>query len=209
MNSTRSSFNSYKPSYTPSSPLPLDSSPIIKHHYHHDNHANRDTMTNPTLLIIPGSFMPSSMFQPLITQLKAHHIPAVTHDLRSTIAADPTIPTPDMYTDAAFFHSRALDLLNQGKDIMLFAHSYGGMVASEMMKGLPTRRTEGKGRVVGIIYQSAMVIPVGKCLLDGMGDGLPPILDVEVTETLPPLLILLFAAFLFVLLSDTYTQHHY
>ena len=69
-----------------------------------------------------------------------------------------------MAEDAASIHAELEKLADEGKEIVVIGHSYGGIPVSEAQKGLSLeeRRKEGKkGGVVRLGYLTAFVPPVG------------------------------------------------
>lgn len=83
-----------------------------------------------------------------------------------------------MADDAAYVQSITSKLADEGKDILVLTHSYGGIPGTESVKGLSKadREKEGKkGGVVRLLYMTSIVPPVGGCLQTVMeGDNAPP-----------------------------------
>ena len=76
---------------------------------------------------------------------------------------------PDMYDDAAFVAKEIEKHADQGKDIILLAHSYGGIPATESVKGFSKaeRAKQGKaGGVAEIAYMTCLVAEEGKTAVD-------------------------------------------
>jgi pimeloyl-ACP methyl ester carboxylesterase len=83
-----------------------------------------------------------------------------------------------MYDDAEYIAELATELADQGKDIVLMSHSYGGTPASQSMKGLSRseRAKAGKkGGVVRLAYMTALVpeegVPAGGAMADPEQDA--------------------------------------
>jgi pimeloyl-ACP methyl ester carboxylesterase len=81
----------------------------------------------PTMVLIPGSFAHSSLYSTVISPLRSKGF--------SIHALDPPCypksyvkgaPPPSMYDDAKFIASYVEKLADEGEDVVLFAHSYGG-----------------------------------------------------------------------------------
>lgn len=69
-----------------------------------------------------------------------------------------------MYEDAALIAKEVEKLADEGKDVILIPHSYGGVPTTQSTKGLSKseRQKEGKkGGVVRIAYMTALVPAVG------------------------------------------------
>ncbi|KAK4508407.1 hypothetical protein PRZ48_002145 [Zasmidium cellare] len=85
--------------------------------------------------------------------------------------ATPTMPSGSgpaledgLHADSAALKSAIETLTNQGKDIVLAMHSYGGAYGSEAVAEWhldPANNQPGKGRILHLLYISAMVIPKG------------------------------------------------
>jgi hypothetical protein len=117
----------------------------------------------PTLVLIPGSFNLISSYTTVINKFASfgHSIHAI--DLR-TVGKKPG-PPPTMYDDAAFINSEVGKLADEGKDIVLMGHSYGGIPVSEGLKGVSKKEREAcgkKGGVVRVAYLAALVPEVGE-----------------------------------------------
>ncbi|KAJ7645036.1 Alpha/beta hydrolase fold-1, partial [Mycena polygramma] len=123
--------------------------------------------TKPTIIIIPASFSPLSVFYtPVIADLETHGYTVHGIELETVGRRE---KAPSMYDDAAKVASLTSRLADEGKDVVLVAHSYGGLVACESAKGLAksVREKEGKkGGIVRIILVSAVVPREGHTLAD-------------------------------------------
>lgn len=74
-----------------------------------------------------------------------------------------------MYDDASHFRNVISKLADQGKDIVLLPHSYGGIVANESAKGLlkSDRLKAGKtGGIIEIVNISTLTPGVGESAVD-------------------------------------------
>jgi pimeloyl-ACP methyl ester carboxylesterase len=81
------------------------------------------------------------------------------------------------------------DQLNQlivedGKDVVVIAHSYGGVVATQALeKGFARaeRKKNGQnGGVIRLVYMCAFILPLGESLEGALGGSLPPFIPVDV-----------------------------
>ncbi|KXT11246.1 hypothetical protein AC579_6992 [Pseudocercospora musae] len=122
--------------------------------------------TKPSLLFIPGSFaLPehyNNIFESIRSQgyeIEGLHLPSV--GLKTGPRQG---PPPTMYDDAAYIASKTRPLVEAGKDVILFAHSYGGVPTSQSTLGLTKveREKEGKqGGIIRIAYMTSVVPPLG------------------------------------------------
>lgn len=128
----------------------------------------------PTIVLVPGAWQRSFVFDTVQHNLRLLGYPTVLVDHLSTGAEPPTIELSD---DVDNLHKVLQQLVDEEKDIVVVAHSYGGVVASCAVEGLdvPTLRRAGKiGGVIMLAYLSAFVLPKGASLMDGLhGQWLP------------------------------------
>jgi pimeloyl-ACP methyl ester carboxylesterase len=83
-----------------------------------------------TLVLVPGSFGQSEMYDPVVLPLRekgytVHALDPPCYPKRYTKGA----PPPSMFDDAKFiseFVEGLLDKNEEGEDIVLLGHSYGG-----------------------------------------------------------------------------------
>ncbi len=146
--------------------------------------------SNPTVVLIHGGMHDDSCLAPLIAALNARAYPTVTGPLPSV--SSPTPKSVDLSTDVDYVRSTLLaPLLDEGKDIVIAMHSYGGVVGGSAVQGLSKteRAKEGKkGGVLGLVNMVALVIPVDVSPLDGMGgswDAAPHIFEDVCVPTIP------------------------
>jgi pimeloyl-ACP methyl ester carboxylesterase len=74
-----------------------------------------------------------------------------------------------MYDDAALIAKVAEELADQGKDVILIGHSYGGVPISQSPKGLvkEERKAQGKpGGIVRLAYMTCLVPTIGQSAQD-------------------------------------------
>ena len=153
----------------------------------HDSSSN---MAKPSILFFPGSFVLVSVYQPIFDAVSAAgyeitgiHPPSIGPGSRQGRDG----PAPSMHDDAAVVAAKVEKLADQGKDVILIAHSYGGVPASQSTKGLSKqeRSAQGKpGGVVRLAYMTA-VIPALKQSAQSVLNGtreegdMPASVDVE------------------------------
>jgi surfactin synthase thioesterase subunit len=128
--------------------------------------------TLPTIVLIPGSFGNRNLYATFLDKLASAGFEAHFITLPSTIRRTEG-PPPTLKDDADLVHSKVAKLVDEGKEVMLMAHSYGGMVATECAKGLvkPDRQAAGKsGGVVHVILIAALMPQEGESLFSIMKD---------------------------------------
>jgi hypothetical protein len=123
-------------------------------------------MSKPSLVFVPGSFaLPEfydNIFDPLKGQgydIHALHMPSVG------LKEGPRPEGPHtMADDAAYIAKIVEKLADEGKDVVVVGHSYGGVPVTESVRGLdkPTRQRQGKkGGIVRLGYKTCLVPDVG------------------------------------------------
>ncbi|CAJ2500127.1 Uu.00g029800.m01.CDS01 [Anthostomella pinea] len=125
-------------------------------------------MSKISILIIPGAFGLPELHDPVVRPIadQGHDIRALhmeTAGLGSGGARDGH-KAPDMYADAALIAREVEVLADAGREIIIVAHSYGGVPMTESTRGLRVaeRKKQGKpGGIVRIAYLTALVPAVG------------------------------------------------
>jgi pimeloyl-ACP methyl ester carboxylesterase len=141
----------------------------------------------PAIVIVPGSFSPPSLYTGVSECLQKDGYETIIGTLESA-SREPPAPAATMEDDAAAFHAIIEKLANQGKDVVIVAHSYGGIVATQAAEGLAkTDREAGgkKGGIVRVVYLSSVVPEAGKSLQDVGGGTFPDYLSVKVSILAP------------------------
>lgn len=110
---------------------------------------------------MPGSFAPASLYDGLVANtaskgysIRALQLPSVGLDPEPT----PRSP-PSMYEDAEFIGKEIDALIEQGKDIIVISHSYGGMPATQA--AFNRGKAHGKAGIVRLAYMTALVPMLG------------------------------------------------
>lgn len=132
---------------------------------------------NVAIAIVPGSFSPFAFYVSTITKLQSAGFSAVQVIGYPSIGRKDPSPAATMADDAAYIHSELLNLVDAGYDVVINAHSYGGVPTSESLKGLSKKQREAEGKqggVVQLVYTAALTPPVGKSIGEVMGSGETP-----------------------------------
>ena len=129
-------------------------------------------MSKSTILFIPGSFALPEFYDELFDEIRVKgleirglHMPTVGLTASEGRPGRP----PTMYDDAAFIAKETQKLADEGKDVILIGHSYGGVPVTEGSKGLgkKERQVKGeKGGIVGIAYMTCLVPSAGESVVD-------------------------------------------
>lgn len=126
---------------------------------------------NPTVVIAPGAWPLVEFYQPLIQALESRHYPAVCKIPSSysteTETLQPTNP------DCRHLREEVLKpLVNEGKDVVLVMHSYGGIYGGSAVEGLSkTERAASSkaGGIIALIFSAAFTAPKGMTPMQVMG----------------------------------------
>ncbi len=149
-------------------------------------------MSKPSILFFPGSFVLVSLYQPIFDavseagyEIKGIHPPSVGPSSRQGRDG----PAPSMYDDATVIAQEAEKLADQGKDVIIIAHSYGGVPVSQSPRGLGKleRKAQGKpGGVVRLAYMTCLVPAIGKSardVLSSMPEAKPVPTSIDVNKS--------------------------
>ncbi|GJC83264.1 hypothetical protein CT0861_06105 [Colletotrichum tofieldiae] len=133
----------------------------------------------PTFVLAPGAWHKAACYSPAqqILESQGYSVEAVEYP---SVGAEP--PTKGLNDDAAAVRSVLQRLADEGKEIVLVVHSYGGLVGANAVKGLgyKQRAKEGKkGGVVTFVYLTAFVVPAGKCIREMLGGQFLPWMKFE------------------------------
>ena len=118
--------------------------------------------TKPIIIIVPGAWCPSSVYELLTSRLQkaAHQVHAL--DLPSN--GNPPNLSSDWQPDVQLISSTVQKYADDGEDIVIVAHSAGGATSTEATKGLSKvdRQARGQaGGVVRLVLIAAFVPDVG------------------------------------------------
>lgn len=139
------------------------------------------------VLFVQGAWHSEAHAAPLIASIKAagYHCETTPYPSNILTAANPyTEPDhpdystprqqdnilPDAHTDAAAIRKKLNTLIeDEGKTVLMFAHSYGGRAASEAADQTLSRaermRNGKKGGLLGIFYACSVPLPVGMSMI--------------------------------------------
>ncbi|KAL4811849.1 alpha/beta-hydrolase [Aspergillus spinulosporus] len=142
--------------------------------------------TPPTLIFIPGSWHKPACYDSIITLLQStHNLSCLSVTLPSTTGNPGATFKDDI--DAA--SSTILSQTNHGKDVVVIAHSYGGMVGNSAIKDLTRPKEQdgqapipaigkekgkSKGYVIGLILIASGFTFTGLSFMDPLLGHPPP-----------------------------------
>jgi pimeloyl-ACP methyl ester carboxylesterase len=124
-----------------------------------------------TIVFLAGAFANPSCFDNVAVEFsKAGHptVYASVQSLNPTDSSSVTTSEDANHVKKAFL----IPLVEAGKDVVVFAHSYGGVVAGAAAAGLGKR--EGQGGVIGLLYLAGNIVGEGQSLKQAVGGAYPP-----------------------------------
>ncbi|KAJ5745076.1 hypothetical protein N7520_010258 [Penicillium odoratum] len=127
------------------------------------------SLEKPTILLIPGAWHLPDVFDDVRASLALRDFPSVAVALPS-IGAEP--PSKGLTDDVIFVQNEIKKLSDEGKKIVVVAHSYGGMVGADAVKGMgyaERKKDSSNGGVLILVYLAAFVAKSGTSLLDMLG----------------------------------------
>ncbi|KAI0101000.1 Alpha/beta hydrolase fold-1 [Nemania sp. FL0031] len=133
--------------------------------------------TLPVLVLVPGAFGTTEGFSKIIPLLEG--IETHPGDYPSCEPEDPS--TASCTDDITALKRILVHLLDeQKKDVVILAHSYGGIVAGGAAKDLDKDTREGQGHpnaVVGLIYVAGNITLENESLLKAIGGKYPDFIN--------------------------------
>lgn len=124
----------------------------------------------PTVVMVHGAWHSPVQYEPLPTLLVQAgyslifpHLPSIGGKM-ATFDQDVTAVRDAIHT-----------CVEDGREVVVLMHSYGGVVGSEAAKGLSVEDVQGPGGVIKMIYLTACVVPEGGSMIEtGLQNTLPP-----------------------------------
>ncbi|RAL00783.1 alpha/beta hydrolase [Aspergillus ibericus CBS 121593] len=136
-------------------------------------------MTSPTIVFSHGAWISPKFFDDIRSRLNNLGYPTEC-PAHPSVGAEP--PSKVLADDVASFREVLVSLADEGRDLVVVAHSYGGVVVSNAVKGLDkaTRARDGKsGGIIQIVYMASFALDRGQSLLGVLGGTYPDCWRVE------------------------------
>ncbi|KAL7937858.1 hypothetical protein V8C35DRAFT_290112 [Trichoderma chlorosporum] len=137
--------------------------------------------TKPHIFIIPGAYHPGSVMNLFIKSLESIGFSAEAITNRSAGNAGITVQD-----DVAHARAILVPQIDEGKDIVVVAHSFGGVVGAGAIAGLDKRGREArglKGGIVGMICLAALMTTPEQSLFEMRGGQWSTWVDTDKIET--------------------------
>ncbi|KAL6720030.1 hypothetical protein ACLMJK_001951 [Lecanora helva] len=126
-------------------------------------------MAPPVIVIVPAACQPPSLYTPFAKALEASSISWIVVSTPS-VGASPGLP--DFLPDVAIVRDTVISILDEGRDVVVLMHSYGGIPGSAALRGLGTSERAKMGKNTGVIrlvYVSCIILRDGE-KMQGAGD---------------------------------------
>lgn len=141
-------------------------------------------MQKAHIVIVPASFAPPSLYSDFVQHLSEYGLSATVVDLPSVGNRDP-LPAASMMDDANHIKMVTTKLADDGYEIILMMHSYGGVCGTESTARVSKveRETIKKpGGIVHLVYISSPVPEIGGSIMSVMGEKLPYFMKLKVRK---------------------------
>lgn len=123
------------------------------------------------VVLVPGAWNPPGCYSKLVKELEQAGFSATAIQLSSFDAPNPSLVS--CTSDTNTVRDALLPLIEeQGKEVVVVSHSYGGIPAGGAARGLSKTaraRAGREGGVVAMYYITAFIVPEGTTLLNMMG----------------------------------------
>ncbi|RAL13868.1 alpha/beta hydrolase [Aspergillus homomorphus CBS 101889] len=132
------------------------------------------TNATPIFVFVPGAWHTPDTFDIIRDLLRKRGYESATVAHQSLAAANPSV---GLHADIANAKRVLQKWADQGRQIVVVAHSYGGLVAAGAVEGLghAQRASTGQpGGVIQVVWLAAFVVPRGKSLIDMLGGSWLP-----------------------------------
>ncbi|KAL4899313.1 hypothetical protein BDW74DRAFT_183846 [Aspergillus multicolor] len=134
-------------------------------------------MTQPTIVFSLGAWSTPAVFDAVRSRL---YTLGFASECPARPSVDPEPPLKTFEDDVASLRDVLARLATDGKDIVVVAHSYGGIVASSAVEGLVKEdKDKGHGKVIKVIYLAAFALDKGQSLMGALGGTLLPWMKLE------------------------------
>lgn len=137
---------------------------------------NMDEPDRPTILLVPGAFTKPSCYDLLAPHLRDAGYPVAFAALASS---DPECPNEHTAATEgkSLLQNYLLPLINEGKNVVIFAHSFGAtsLTGAGQKLSKQERKDAGlPGGIIGLIYISFAMCIDGQSQVEYLGGVWPP-----------------------------------
>ncbi|KAK7738499.1 hypothetical protein SLS53_006018 [Cytospora paraplurivora] len=134
------------------------------------------TNTKPTIVLLQGTFQLPDVYYSFAKLLESHGFSVVQPTFPSlTDLESPNFTKKTLADDVLVVETLVRQLVDEGKTVFIFMHSYGGLVGQEAISEdltLKNRQERGlPGGVTHLFYLVAFVMPKGQSVATAVGDS--------------------------------------
>ncbi len=140
-------------------------------------------MTKPTLVLVHGSWHCPEHYDLLVPALSHLGYKSAAVSLPST--QSPEDPPHTLADDTAAVREVVLGELDQGNDVVVISHSYGGCPSNNALEGLnrKSRTAAGYGTAVNaMVFIAAVPVAAGGTLFSAGGSRIHPVQDLSKSQ---------------------------
>lgn len=127
-------------------------------------------MSKPTIIFIHGAWHSPEYFNRVIALLEPLGYKCIAPSLPS-VGSKP--PTKNLDQDIAVIRSAVVTELEQGNDVIVNAHSWGGIPSVSALDGLSKREREGKAGVLKLAFIAAFLLTQDDPAVPKKGEKFP------------------------------------
>lgn len=145
-----------------------------------------NSTARPAVVIVHGAWHTPWHYSTLVTELQQRGLDVLCPQLPSQSDVLPLPENASYEYDVTLVRNTLDTLIDQGRTIVVVAHSYGGLVANAAVSEVLSNRSPSQtshatngnpGRIAHVVYISAFVIPVGTAIVTPFQGALPPFLE--------------------------------
>jgi hypothetical protein len=126
-------------------------------------------MAKPQIVLLPGAWHTPSCMAALISKLES--LGYGVHTSRLPSVGNPN-PPQDLSEDIAVVRSLVEQAIDKDNDVVVFPHSWAGIVTGSALVGLGKKEREAEGKKGGVVrtgYMASFILPKGVSLMDAAG----------------------------------------
>uniref|UniRef100_A0A8H7MY24 AB hydrolase-1 domain-containing protein n=1 Tax=Bionectria ochroleuca TaxID=29856 RepID=A0A8H7MY24_BIOOC len=117
----------------------------------------------PTIVVVPGAWSTPAHYRKLVEALQARSFEVKVPSLATNNGARP--PNSSFQDDVAAVRALVEPIVEQGNEVVIVMHSYGGAVGTDATEGLSRKEREANnlpGGVVHLVYLCAYLLAKGQ-----------------------------------------------
>lgn len=129
--------------------------------------------TSPVILFTPGAWHGPWAFDAIRKDLEGRGLDTAAVTLATVGSGD---VDAGVAQDTAAVRAEIEKIVSKGREVVVVAHSYGGVPSSNAVEGLGVQDRKAKGvegGVASVVYMTSFAIPAGTSLMDGVGGVFP------------------------------------